>query len=94
MTIEEMKAKGYKRYTAFIEKHIVTKEVEVWAKGWDDANDILVNVAEKLPDSAFEVCEEPEIVGLGCGRKSPRSIAAAQSIIAKYNEDFYKNEGI
>ena len=32
MTIEEMKAKGFKRYTGVIEKLIVTNEVEVWAK--------------------------------------------------------------
>ena len=54
MTIEEMKAKGFKRYTGVIEKLIVTNEVEVWAKDWDDANEILEKVAEELPDSAFE----------------------------------------
>ena len=32
MKIEEMKANGYTRYTAFIEKVIVTKEVEVWQR--------------------------------------------------------------
>ena len=37
MTIEEMKAKGFKRYTGVIEKLIVTNEVEVWAKDLDDA---------------------------------------------------------
>ena len=61
MTIEEMKAKGFKRYTGVIEKLIVTNEVEVWAKDWDDANEILENVAEELPDSAFEYWERPEV---------------------------------
>nr|DAS10292.1 MAG TPA: RNA polymerase inhibitor [Caudoviricetes sp.] len=37
MTIEEMKAKGFKRYSAFIKKLIYTNEVEVWAKDLDDA---------------------------------------------------------
>jgi len=46
MTIEEMKAKGYTRYTAFIEKLVVTQEVEVWAKDMDDAREILETVTE------------------------------------------------
>ena len=45
MTIEEMKAKGFRRYTAYIEKRVVTKEVEVWARDWDDAHAILKNAA-------------------------------------------------
>ena len=61
MIIEEMKAKGFKRYTGVIEKLIVTNEVEVWAKDWDDANEILENAAEELPDSAFEDWERPEV---------------------------------
>ena len=51
MTIEEMKAKGYLRYTAYIEKLIVTKAVEVWAKNFDDACTIVENAAGKLPDN-------------------------------------------
>ena len=41
MTIEEMKAKGFRRYTGVIEKLIVTNEVEVWAKDLDDAEKYL-----------------------------------------------------
>lgn len=87
MTIEEMKANGYTRYSAFISKYIVTKEVEVWAKDWDDAHAILEKAAETLPDSAFEDRELPEIQQL-----ESRPVAAAQSIIAEHNEDFYKHE--
>ena len=54
MTIEEMKAKSYTRYTAFIEKHIVTKEVEVWSKDWDDARTILEHAGNTLPNSTFD----------------------------------------
>lgn len=64
MTIEEMKAKGFKRYTGVIEKLIVTNEVEVWAKDFDDAEKILENAAEELSDSAFEDWERPEVQGL------------------------------
>ena len=32
MTIEEMKAKGFKRYSAYIKKLIYTEEIEVWAR--------------------------------------------------------------
>ena len=90
MKIEEMKANGYTRYTACIEKHIVTKEVEVWAKNSDDAHAILEAAAERLPLSAFENGEYPEIQQLERSPKHPPSIAAAQSIIAEYNERFYE----
>lgn len=90
MTIKEMQANGYTRYTAFIEKHIVTKEVEVWAKDWDDARAILEEAAETLPDSAFEERELPEIQQLERSPEPPPSIAAAQSIIADCNEHFYE----
>ena len=89
MTIEEMKAKGFKRYTAYIEKYIVTKEVEVWAKDWDDARAILEEAAEILPLSAFENGEYPEVQQLERSPEPPPSIAAAQSIIADCNERFY-----
>ena len=92
MTIEEMKAKGYKRYTAFIEKLIITNKVEVYAKDWDDAYAIFGNVAEKLPESVFEYEEPPEIRQLEHSTKSPYPIAAAQSTVTDFNEDFYKNE--
>lgn len=92
MTIEEMKAKGFKRYTGVIEKLIVTNEVEVWAKDWDDANEILEKVAEELPDSAFEDWERPEVQGLDESLCAPRRIAVAQSTVTDCNEDFYKSE--
>ena len=37
MTIEEMKAKGFKRYSAHIKKLIFTEEIEVWARNIEDA---------------------------------------------------------
>ena len=94
MTIEEMKAKGYKRYTAFIEKLIVTKEVEVWAKDWDDAYAILEEAAKTFPISVFENGEEPEVQQLARSPEAVPFIAAAQSTVTACNEDFYKNEGI
>ena len=92
MTIEEMKAKGFRRYTAYIEKRVVTKEVEVWARDWDDAHAILKNAAEALPDKAFEDWESPEIQEIYESAHPPRRIAAAQSTVTDFNEDFYKNE--
>ena len=92
MTIEEMKAKGFKRYTAYIEKLIVTNEVEVWAKDLDDAEKILENAAEELSDSAFEDWERPEVQGLDESICKPRRIAAAQSTVTDCNEAFYKSE--
>ena len=92
MTIEEMKAKGYTRYTAFIEKHIVTKEVEVWAKDWDDARAMLEEAAKALPFSAFENEELPDIQQLKHSAASPYPIAAAQRTVTDFNEDFYKSE--
>lgn len=92
MTIEEMKAKGYTRYTAFIKKLMVTKEVEVWAKDWDDARTILEKAGDNLPNSAFENEESPDIQQLEHSAESPYHIAAAQSTITDCNEDFYKNE--
>ena len=90
MKIKEMQANGYTRYTAFINKYIVTKEVEVWAKDWDDARAILEEAAETLPDSAFEERELPEIQQLERSPEPLPVIAAAQSIIADCNERFYK----
>lgn len=92
MTIEEMKAKGYKRYTAFIEKLIITNKVEVYAKDWDDAYAIFENVAEKLPESVFEFEEQAAIQKLEPSTKPLSYIAAAQPTVTEYNEDFYKNE--
>lgn len=92
MTIEEMKAKGYLRYTAFIEKQVFTKEVEVWARDWDDAREILENATEELPDFAFEIWHRPDIQQLEHSAESPYPIAAAQSTVTDFNEDFYKHE--
>ena len=92
MTIEEMKAEGFKRYTAFIEKLVVTKEVEVWARDWDDAREILENAAEELPDFAFEIWHRPDIQQLEHSAESPYPIAAAKSTVTDFNEDFYKHE--
>lgn len=92
MTIEEMKAKGFKRYAAFIEKHIVTNEVEVWAKDWDDARTILEEAAKALPNSAFENEELPDIQQLARSVEPLPFIAVAQSTVTDYNEDFYKSE--
>lgn len=92
MTIEEMKAKGFKRYTGVIEKLIVTNEVEVWAKDWDDANEILENAAEELPDYAFEDWESLEVQWVDESICKPRRIATAQSTVTDCNEDFYNSE--
>ena len=32
MSIEEMKAKGFKRYTTFLERVISTGAIEIWAR--------------------------------------------------------------
>ena len=85
-----MKANGYTRHTAFIEKVIVTKEVEVWAKDLNDARAILEEAAKTLPDSAFGERELPEIQQLERSPEPLPVIAAAQSIIAEYNEHFYE----
>ena len=92
MTIEEMKAKGFKRYTGVIEKLIVTNEVEVWAKDWDDARAMLEEAAKALPFSAFENEELPDIQQLEHSAASPHPIAAAQLTVTDFNEDFYKHE--
>ena len=60
------------------------------AKDWDDAHAILEEAAETLPDSAFENGEYPEVQQLERSSEHPPSIAAAQSIIAEYNERFYE----
>ena len=92
MTIEEMKAKGFKRYTGVIEKLIVTNEVEVWAKDLDDAETILANASEELSDCDFEDWESLEVQWVDESICEPCCIAAAQSTVTDCNEDFYKNE--
>lgn len=92
MTIEEMKAKGFKHYTAIIEKKLVTKEVEVWAKNRYDAETILANASEELSDCDFEEWVESEIHDLTESICSPIGIAAAQSTVTDCNEDFYNSE--
>ena len=92
MTIEEMKVKGVKRYTGVIKKLIVTNEVEVWAKDLDDAEKILENAAEELSDYAFEDWKSLEVQRVDESICEPRRIAAAQSTVTDFNEDFYKSE--
>lgn len=92
MKIEEMKANGYTRYAAFIEKHIVTKAVEVWARDWNDARAILEEAAETLPLSAFENGKDPEIEQIEFSLEGLTFISAAQSIIVDCNEHFYDTE--
>ena len=92
MTIEEMKAKGFRRYVAFIEKHIVTNAVEVWARDWDDAYAILEKAADVLPAKTFEDGEHPEIQQLEHSAAAPYPIAAAQLTVTECNEAFYKDE--
>ena len=94
MTIEEMKAKGYKRYIAYIEKLVVTKNVEVWAKDWDDAYAIFEKAADALPDNVFEDWERPEVQEIYESAHPPSCITAAQSTVTACNEDFYQNEEI
>ena len=91
MTIEEMKAKGFKRYTGVIEKLIVTNEVEVWAKDLGDAETILENTAVELSDYAFEYWESLGVQWVDESICEPRRIAEAQSPVTKHNEDFYKS---
>ncbi|MGP1490065.1 MAG: hypothetical protein ACTTI6_03205 [Treponema sp.] len=92
MTIEEMKAKGFKRYTGVIEKLIVTNEVEVWAKDLDDAETILANASEELSDCDFEDWESLEVQWVDESICEPSCIAAAQSTVTDCNEDFYNNK--
>ena len=92
MTIEEMKAERFKRYTAFIEKLVVTKEVEVWARDWDDAREILENAAEELPDNAFEDFDYPKVQEIYESGHPQCCLSAAQSTVTECNEDFYKHE--
>ncbi len=92
MTIEEMKANGYKRHAAYIQKTIATKEVEVWAKNKSDVYDILLEAAKDLSNMEFENLRSSEAVYLGLCEKDIESIAEAQSTVTKHNEDFYKNE--
>ena len=92
MTIEEMKAKGYMRYAAYIQKTIATKEVEVWAKKKNDVFDILLEATKDLSNMEFENLRSTEAVYLGLCEKEIESIAEAQSTVTRHNEDFYKSE--
>jgi len=77
---------------AVIEKLIVTNEVEVWAKDLGDAETILENAAEELSDYAFEDWESLEVQWVDESICEPRRIAAAQSTVTDFNEDFYNSE--
>lgn len=92
MTIEEMKVKGYLRYTAFLEKIISTDTIEVWARNESEAKQIFENVADELGDSYYEDWEDATVKLFGeCDIPLP-STSLAQSAVTDYNEDFYKSE--
>ena len=92
MTIEEMKAKGFKRYSAHIKKLIFTEEIEVWARDIEDAYKIFEYAADEIFDSCFADREYTEIQGLAeCEGDLPIK-ADGQGAFTNCNEDFYKNE--
>lgn len=92
MTIEEMEAKGFKRYSAHIKKLIFTEEIEVWARNIEDAYKIFECSADEIFDSCFADHEYTEILGLGeCEGYLPIR-ADGQGAFARCNEDFYKSE--
>lgn len=91
MTIEEMKAKGFKRYSAQIKKLISTEECEVWARDIEEAYKIFTYSADELFDSSFADREYTEIQGLGECKEDIPIRADGQTAVANCNEDFYKN---
>ena len=92
MTIEEMEAKGFKRYSAHIKKLIFTEEIEVWARNIEDAYKIFECSADEIFDSCFADHGYTEILGLGeCEGYLPIR-ADGQGAFARCNEDFYKSE--
>ena len=92
MTIEEMKAKGFKRYSAHIKKLIFTEEIEVWARNIEDAYKIFECSADEVFASCFADREYTEVLGPGeCEGDLPIK-SDGQGAFARYNEDFYKNE--
>ena len=92
MTIEEMKAKGYKRYTAFLERVISTGAIEIWARNESDAKQIFENVADELGHNYYEDWEAATVELFGeCNIPLP-STPLAQRTVTDFNEDFYKSE--
>ncbi len=92
MTIEEMKAKGFKRYSAHIKKLIFTEEIEVWARNIEDAYKIFECSADEIFDSCFADHEYTEIQGLAeCEGYLPIK-ADGQGAFTIRNEDFYNSE--
>lgn len=100
MTIKELKAKGYKRYTAVLEVKVRSKPVEVYAQDAIAAYDIFANTNEIL--SANEISDDYNIdtnivdftehPGEQCVEKS-----AVQNIVTIENELYYEHrarEGI
>ena len=92
MTIEEMEAKGFKRYAAHIKKLIFTEDIEVWARNIEDAYKIFENVADELGHNYYEDWEAATVELFGeCNIPLP-STPLAQRTVTDFNEDFYKNE--
>jgi len=92
MTIEEMKAKGFKRYSAYIKKQIFTEEIEVWARNIEDAYKIFKCSADEVFDSCFADREYTEVQGLGECKGYLSIKADGQGAFTSCNEDFYKSE--
>lgn len=92
MTIEEMKAKGFKRYSAHIKKLIFTEEIEVWARNIEDAYKIFECSADEIFDSSFADREYTEVLGLGECEGGLPIRADGQGVFTNCNEDFYKSE--
>lgn len=91
MTIEEMKAKGFKRYSAYIKKLIFTEEIEVWARNIEDAYKIFECSADEVFDSCFADREYTEVQGLAECKEDLPIKADGQGAFANCNEDFYKD---
>ena len=61
MTIEEMKANGYRRYIGGITKIVYTNWVEVWAKNKVDAKEIMENSTRIISFGDYESGEFPSV---------------------------------
>lgn len=92
MTIKEMKAKGFKRYSAYIKKLIFTEEIEVWARNIEDAYKIFKCSADELFGSSFADREYTEVQGLTECKENISIRADGQTAFTNCNEDFYKSE--
>ena len=92
MTIEEMEAKGFKRYAAHIKKLIFTEDIEVWARNIEDAYKIFECSADEVFGSCFADREYTEVQGLAECKEDIPIRADGQRAFARCNEDFYKSE--